>query len=192
MRPTAALLWSRIAKARILDIARTVFGISWASARSKTKKAALADAMETAFAAGDTPVGLSAQMHGAALAWTPPGFAAFDTGRIGDEAEDAAQAETQPAPDTAKADSSAEPEGGAVPETAPTAETAEATVANEGNGHAIPAEAEAQAEPDDPGGEAATAADIAGGDDPMPPAPANGHHPAPDPMEIPEFLRRVH
>ena len=52
VRPTAAMLWSRIAKARILDIARIVFGISWASARSKTKKAALADAMETAFAAG--------------------------------------------------------------------------------------------------------------------------------------------
>ena len=169
VRPTAALLWSRIAKARILDIARTVFGISWASARSKTKKAALADAMETAFAAGNTPVGLSAQMHAAAVAWTPPGFAAFDTGRIGDE-----------------------PEGGAAPETVPTAETAEVTAANEGTGHAIPAEAEAQAEPDDPGGEAATAADIAGGDDPMPPAPANGHDPAPDPMEIPEFLRRVH
>ena len=186
------MLWSRIAKARILDIARMVFGISWASARSKTKKAALADAMETAFAAGDTPVGLSAQMHATALAWTPPGFAAFDTGRIGDEADDAAQAETQPAPDTAEADSSAEQEADTAPETVPTAETGEATAANEGNGHAIPAEAEAQAEPNDPGGEAATAADIAGGDDPMPPAPASGHDPAPDPMEIPEFLRRVH
>ena len=73
VRPTAAMLWSRIAKARILDIARSVFGISWASARAKSKKAALADAMETAFAAGEPPVGLSGQMHAAALAWTPPG-----------------------------------------------------------------------------------------------------------------------
>ena len=99
VRPTAAMLWSRIAKARILDIARRVFGISWASARAKTKKAALAEAMETAFAAGDTPVGLSAGMCGAALAWTPPGFTAFDTGRIGDEA-DSTESETQPADDS--------------------------------------------------------------------------------------------
>ena len=101
VRPTAAMLWSRIAKARILDIARTVIGISWASARAKTKKAPLAEAMETAFAAGDTPVGLSAAMHAAALAWVPPGFAAFDTGRMVDGAGDApADApESEPASD---------------------------------------------------------------------------------------------
>ena len=133
VRPTAAMLWSRIAKARILDIARTVFGISWASARAKTKKGPLADAMETAFAAGDTPVGLSAQMHAAALAWTPPGFAAFDTGRIGDGADDAAAAEAQPAPDTAEAEASAEPE-------ADPAATAAATVeAAAGDGGIFPA-----------------------------------------------------
>ena len=194
VRPTAAMLWSRIARARILDIARTVFGISWASARSKTKKAALADAMETAFAAGDVPVGLSAGMHAAALAWTPPGFAAFDTGRSGDEADDAA-AETQPAPDTAEADSSAESEGGAAPEATPTEETDEATAGDEGNGHPTPAEPEAgqaEARPGDPSAEATAAADVAGSNSDMPPVPANGHDPAPDPMEIPEFLRRVH
>ena len=81
VRPTAAMLWSRIPKARVLDIARTVFGLAWASARSKYKKPALAEAMETAFAAGEPPVGVSAAMHAAALAWTPPGFTAFDTGR---------------------------------------------------------------------------------------------------------------
>ncbi len=89
VRPTAAMLWSRIAKARILDIARTVFGIAWASARAKSRKPVLAEAMEAAFAAGDRPVSLSAGMHAAALAWTPPGFAAFDTGRIGDGADGA-------------------------------------------------------------------------------------------------------
>ena len=95
VRPTAAMLWSRINKNRILDIARTVLGISWASARAKSKKAAIAEAMETAFAAGDRPVSLSAEMHAAALAWTPPGFAAFDTGRIGDDPEtDEATAES--------------------------------------------------------------------------------------------------
>ena len=191
VRPTAAMLWSRIAKARILDIARTVFGISWASARAKTKKAALADAMETAFAAGGPPVGLSAGMHAAALAWTPPGFAAFDTGRIGDEANDAAQAETQPAPDTA------EPEADAAV-TEPASATVEGTDGNEGNDHAAPAEAEvgqAEPEPDNPSPdatEATDAADVASSDGGMPPVPANGHDPAPDPMEIPEFLRRVH
>ena len=99
VRPTAAMLWSRIAKARILDIARTVFGIAWASARAKSRKPVLAEAMEAAFAAGDRPVSLSAGMHAAALAWTPPGFVAFDTGRIGDGADGAEAPE--PAADTA-------------------------------------------------------------------------------------------
>ena len=100
VRPTAAMLWSRIAKARILDIARTVFGLAWASARSKYKKPALAEAMEAAFAAGDPPVGVSAAMHAAALAWVPPGFAAFDTGGADEHADGAiagsAQAEEVP------------------------------------------------------------------------------------------------
>ena len=90
VRPTAAMLWSRIAKARLLDIARAVLSPPWASSRARNKKGALADAMEAAFAAGGTPVGLSPPMHAAALAWTPPGFAAFDTGRTADEADDAA------------------------------------------------------------------------------------------------------
>ena len=71
VRPTGPMLWSRIAKARVLDIARTVFGLNWASARSKYRKPALAEAMEAAFAAGDPPVGVSAAMHARALAWSP-------------------------------------------------------------------------------------------------------------------------
>ena len=63
IRPTAAMYWSRINKSRVLDIARTVFGLAWASARSKYKKPALAEAMEAAFAAGEPPVGVSASMH---------------------------------------------------------------------------------------------------------------------------------
>ena len=93
VRPTADMLWSRIAKGRILDIARSVLSPAWASARSKNKKPDLAKAMEQAFAAGDPPLGLSAEMHAAALAWVPPGFAAFDTGRVDDEADDIATAE---------------------------------------------------------------------------------------------------
>ena len=87
VRPTAEMLWSRITKSRILDVARETFGAAWAAARSKYKKADLAKSMEAAFAAGPPPVGLGATAHAAALAWTMPGFAAFDAG--GAEAPDA-------------------------------------------------------------------------------------------------------
>ena len=197
VRPTAAMLWSRIARARILDIARTVFGISWASARAKTKKGPLADAMETAFAAGDTPVGLSAQMHAAALAWTPPGFAAFDTGRIGDGADDAVAVEAPSAPDTAEAEAAAEPEADPAATAAATVDAAASDEGggSDGNSPAVPADGEAgqaEAEPGETGADAAVAADVADRDGDMSPIPANGRDPAPDPMEIPEFLRRVH
>ena len=89
VRPTAAMLWSRIKKSRILDIARETLGAAWASTRSKYKKADLAKSMEEAFAAGTPPVGIGATMHAAALAWTMPGFAAFDTGGA-DDADPAA------------------------------------------------------------------------------------------------------
>ena len=79
VRPTAALFWSRLRKDRILEIARAVLGPTWAAARAKDKKADLAAAMETAFAAGDRPANLDAATHAAALAWLPPGFRAFET-----------------------------------------------------------------------------------------------------------------
>ena len=127
VRPTATMLWSRIAKARILDIARTVFGISWTSARSKTKKAALAETMETAFAAGDVPVGLSVGMHAAA----------FDTWRIGDEPDTAAQAEASSAADADEVESAATQEP-AEPAEGSGAEPPDALDAGNGNGHAAP------------------------------------------------------
>ena len=85
VRPTADMLWSRINKGRILDIARETLGPAWASARAKSKKPNLARAMEEAFAAGSPPLGVTADAHAAALAWTPPGFTAFDAGRAGVE-----------------------------------------------------------------------------------------------------------
>ena len=85
VRPTAEMLWSRITKSRVLDVARETFGAAWAAARSKLRKPDLAKAMEEAFAAGPPPVGLGATPHAAALAWTMPGFAAFDTGGSPDE-----------------------------------------------------------------------------------------------------------
>ncbi len=108
VRPTADLLWSRMPKGRILDIARTVFGAAWASARSKYRRPALAEAMEAAFAAGERPLGLSATAHAAALAWTPPGFAAFDAG----DAPDSGAGPTADAVDTAETPAAPAPEAG--------------------------------------------------------------------------------
>ena len=85
VRPGAAMFWSRIRKDRILAVARATLGPVWASSRAKFKKADLARAMEEAFAA-DPPDGLNPRARAAALAWTPPGFAPFDTGRM-EEAE---------------------------------------------------------------------------------------------------------
>ena len=114
VRPTAAMLWSRITKSRILDVARDTFGAAWTSARAKYKKTKLAEAMETAFAAGTTPVGLGATAHAAALAWAPPGFAAFDTGGSGEDdagAEPAVAAQSaEPADASEDATAQAEPE----------------------------------------------------------------------------------
>ena len=193
VRPTADMLWSRIAKGRIMDIARSVLSPAWASARSKNKKPDLAKAMEEAFAAGDPPLGLSADMHAAALAWVPPGFAAFDTGRVDDQPDGAAAAEPEQAGDAADA-SGPEPVAGA--------ETA-AAAAN-GNGHAEPAAPETGPSGADDGNDAgddgriagtvdtAIPEDAAAAADRMPPAHINGRDAAPDPLEIPEFLRRVH
>ena len=113
VRPTAAMLWSRIKKSRILDIARETLGAAWASTRSKYKKADLAKSMEEAFAAGTPPVGIGATMHAAALAWTMPGFAAFDSGGMNDADPAAAEAA-----DNAPANP-ADASGGAKAEAAP-------------------------------------------------------------------------
>ena len=187
VRPTAAMLWSRIPKARVLDIARTIFGLNWASARSKYKKPALAEAMEAAFAAGDPPVGVSASMHAAALAWVPPGFAAFDAGGADDDADGATTGGTQ-ASDVVSGDA-----GPAADEETSVVETSETP--------ADPPAGESPAGSDDNGAETETAPasadeahgpDIAGPGGSMPPAPVNGHDAPPDPTAIPEFLRRVH
>ena len=78
---TADLLWSRLRKDRILAIARDTLGEAWAQAHGKDKKAALAAAMHNAFAHGDgVPAGVTVKGREAAVAWTPPGFRAFDLG----------------------------------------------------------------------------------------------------------------
>ena len=206
VRPTADMLWSRIAKARVLDIARTVFGLAWASARSKYKKPALAEAMEAAFAAGGPPVGVSAAMHAKALAWVPPGFTAFDTGQpIGDagnaatEAAGAAPADqpkseepAEPAADTGTDPAEGAPAGnGHATEPAPEPEAFNGVTANAGNGSAETVDPGPNANAGD-SGEADPDPAVAGGPDGIAATgPVNGHDAPPDPMEIPEFLRRV-
>ena len=77
-RPDAAMMWQRIKKADLLQIAQKTLGADWANAHRKDKKTELAQAMETAFAAGkERPSGLTADGRAAALKWIPLGFTAL-------------------------------------------------------------------------------------------------------------------
>ena len=102
---TADLLWSRLRKDRILAIARETLGETWAQAEAKQKKADIAKAMQDAFAhGGDVPAGVTAEGRAAAIAWTPPGFRAFDTGAVDDEGAPSDEGTAAPDPQPAKAD----------------------------------------------------------------------------------------
>ena len=221
VRPSAAMLWSRIKKSRILDIGRETFGAAWASTRSKYKKADLAKSMEDAFAAGPTPVGLGATMHAAALAWTMPGFTAFDTGGTAEEEPADPLADAADASGDAKADAAPEekPRTTSVVESMESPGVAERRAAaradaeaRSGNGHepSVHAEAESGPEPVNGQGEgedrpaAPSVADAIDAMNAVPTAdggprvivqqvgPVNGREASTDPLEIPEFLRRVH
>ena len=101
MRPTADMFWSRVRKDRMLTVAKKVLGLEWAHSHRKDKKGTLATAMETAFARADAPpLGVTKDGHAAALAWAPPGFAAFDTGHADDPEPDRAPADAAPPSDT--------------------------------------------------------------------------------------------
>ena len=102
---TADLLWSRLRKDRILAIARETLGETWAQAEAKQKKADIARAMQDAFAHGDgVPAGVTAEGRAAAIAWTPPGFRAFDTGTVDDSGAADDEGTAAPDPQPAKAD----------------------------------------------------------------------------------------
>ena len=102
---TADLLWSRLRKDRILAIARETLGETWAQAEAKQKKADIAKAMQDAFAHGDgVPAGVTAEGRAAAIAWTPPGFRAFDTGAVDDSASADDEGTTAPEPQPSKID----------------------------------------------------------------------------------------
>ena len=111
LRPNAELFWSRLRKDRMLAVARDTLGVEWASAHRKDKKATVAAAMESAFAAGgDVPVGVTAKGRAAALAWAPPGFHAFDRGRIDDDEEGATEADPANGTDDAESADTTPPE----------------------------------------------------------------------------------
>ena len=98
VRPNAEMFWSRVRKDHMLTVARETLGVEWAHTHRKDKKAVLATAMETAFAAGDgVPLGVTKEGRAAALAWAPPGFDAFDRGRTDDGEDVAADAAPSPA-----------------------------------------------------------------------------------------------
>ena len=102
---TADLLWSRLRKDRILAIARETLGETWAQAEARQKKADIARAMQDAFAHGDgVPAGVTAEGRAAAIAWTPPGFRAFDTGTVDDSASADDEGTTAPEPQPSKTD----------------------------------------------------------------------------------------
>ena len=102
---TADLLWSRLRKDRILAIARETLGEAWAQAEAKQKKADIAKAMQDAFAHGDgVPAGFTAEGRAAAIAWTPPGFRAFDTGAVDDRASADDEGTTAPEQQPSKID----------------------------------------------------------------------------------------
>ena len=193
VRPSAEMFWSRLRKDRMLAVARDTLGVEWASAHRKDKKATLAAAMESAFAAGgDVPVGVTAEGRAAALAWAPPGFHAFDCGRI-DDGEDGT-AESDPAP--------ADPPATGTPEQTaadPANSTDDAASADTPSSDADPAPADppqhtsvvesidspAVAERLDGDGNGEAPPDV---DPPLPPVRGNGHDS--DGLEIPAFLRR--
>lgn len=72
----ASWFWSRVPKAKMLEIGRKVLGDQWADDRAALKKGPLAEAMETAFAKtpADDEHGLTAAKRSAARAWLPDGF----------------------------------------------------------------------------------------------------------------------
>ena len=207
-RPTAEMFWSRVRKDRMLAVARETLGEEWAHAHRKDKKATLSTAMETAFAKSDgVPLGVTKEGHAAALAWTPPGFNAFDAGRVDDGEDATAGTETPPsdrALDQAQTDTLeeeiAEPANGTdddAPAEAPPPTAADRRTEDLASQEAI---------------DAMNAVPVAGGGprviintvglenddtDASPEAdpsvhagPGNGHDTGGDPLEVPAFLRR--
>ena len=166
-RPEAAFFFGRLRKDRLLAIARETLGEAWAAAHRNERKADLAQAMEAAFAAGDAaPAGVGPPARAAALAWVPPGFRAFDAGRM-EEAEAGAPA-SEAVPEETTADAAAGDPG----EVPPANGGDTAATAAPGNGEAAATDGAARPE-------------AGSGRDPQRTLPGNGR----DPGSLPAFLR---
>ena len=192
VRVSAEMFWSRITKSKLLEIGRSVLGADWAAAHSKEKKAVLAATMERAFGPGDDlPPSVTPEGRAAALAWVPPGFAAFDRAGIEDDsAEPDEPAAAEPSPARATADEAGVPSGPDAPAEQPT------------DPAPPPGPDPETAAPEEGGAPTRFIVDgdaLEGGNVeqvPLPDAPdasvpVNGHAAASEAMEIPEFLRRT-
>ena len=220
VRPSAAMLWTRITKTRVIDIARKVLGIEWAHTHRKDKKAGLTAAMERAFAAGDDrPIDVNKDARTAALAWTPPGFNAYDKGSAEDSGTETKStttppetppADTPPA-DTPPSDTPTPPAGdddnAHANQPAPASSSDDtATDAGAAAPPALPAELQATVDsmnqvPTADGGPRVIISTVEfdrnDEDDATLPAtpptetlPENGHDVSADPLDVPAFLRR--
>ena len=140
-RPDADIFWSRLTKARILQIAGNVLGLDWAAARAKLKKPELVSAVARAFAHDPEPASyLPAVARAKALKWTPPGFEAFDTGEL---AADAKTPESSAEDGTPNATAAGEPDAPPHNGDAATAEPAnDAELANGSGSVSAPANGE--------------------------------------------------
>ena len=193
VRPSEEMFWSRIKKSQMLDVARATLGNEWAASHGKDKKAVLAQAMHRAFAAeDDVPAGVTPEGRSAALAWTMPGFTAFDA--ASSPAADTAAADPRPADEPADAASAeAGADDGAAAAADPGTDTDDAT------GHFVvdpgsipPAEDTTpsvsdtidaiNAVPTADGGPRVIVHQVGA---------ANGHADMDEALEIPEFLRRT-
>ena len=144
---TDDLLWSRLRKDRILAVARETLGETWAQVHAKQKKADIAKAMEDAFAHGDgIPAGVTAEGRAAAIAWTPPGFRAFDTGTVDDEGAASDEGTTAPEPQPTAADTplGAAPEDDGDDADSDTSQSGDPEAGAPADNVADPAQAEAQ------------------------------------------------
>ena len=89
-RPAAELLWSRLNKAKILEIAARILGPDWAAARAKSKKTLIVSSIARAFGPDDAQAAhVPAAARASALEWTPPGFKAFDAGEAAPDTDSA-------------------------------------------------------------------------------------------------------
>ena len=176
-RPDAAFLFGRLRKDRLLAIVRETLGEAWAAAHRTDRKAALAEAMEAAFAAGDAvPAGVGPSARAAALAWVPPGFRAFDSG--GAEAAEVSGAVPEKAP-----------ANGGVPEV-PSANGGDAAEppAAPGDSETAPGPEVPEGEPEgEDARETVHGAGASAASESAPSAPGDGH----DTGALPAFLRRT-